>query len=278
MNKKIELSCEVFPPKGEDYNNKINILLNEVKELYSHNLALISVTYGAGGSNRDNSLKLVKTLNDLKYNVMPHFTCVCSSKEFIEDYLKKIESLGIKNILALRGDEPSEIDVCYRDFTGANDLVKYIRNKTSFNIAVAGYPEKHPKANTLDEDVQYLKQKIDSGATKIYTQLFFDNQDFYNFREHCEKYKINVPIIAGIMPIISYSGLEKMTQMCASKIPNQLREKLEKYKEDSKAITEIGIEYASEQCLDLIKNEIDGFHFYALNKSYSTVKILNNIM
>lgn len=274
---KIELSCEVFPPKGEDFLEKTTKLKSELKTLKKQGIGLVSITYGAGGSNRDNSLYLVKELQKEGFLVMPHFTCICSSTEYIKNYIEEIKKLGIKNILALRGDEPQDIDVCHLDFKFAYELVKFLKENTNFNISVAGYPEKHPRAKTFEDDILNLRKKVEMGANKIYTQLFFDNNYFYKFKEMCEKYNVNAPIISGILPITNFKQLNKMTQMCHTEIPIKLYEKLEKYQDDTNAIKEIGIEYATNQCLDLIKNGVHGLHFYILNKAESASKILDNI-
>ncbi len=278
MNRKLELSCEVFPPKGEDFNEKTNKIINELNTLKPLGLDLVSVTYGAGGSNRDNTLKLVEVLHKENFNIMPHFTCVCSSKKYIEDYIEEIKRLGIKNILALRGDEPADIDVCYTDFKYAYELVDYLNKNTDFNIAVAGYPEKHPRAKTLKEDILNLKKKVDMGAKAIYTQLFFDNENFYRFEDACRKFDIYAPIIAGIMPVTNFKQLKKMTDMCHAIIPSRLYKNLEKYQNNANAIKEMGIEYASKQCYELINRGVEGLHFYTLNKAESTKRILENIL
>ena len=270
------ISFEVFPPKEPSKTEK---LLEELKILKKFKPALVSVTYGAGGSNRDNSFGLtVRIKNELHITPMPHFTCICSSKDYIDGYLEAIQKEGVRNILALRGDEPKEIDVCYRDFRYASELVEYIKSKTSLSIGVAGYPEGHRDAQSLEQDIENLKIKVDAGASVVYTQIFFDNNFYYRFREKCERAGISVPIIPGILPIIDFNQLEKMSLMSNATIPNQLREKFEKFKDDKKGAIELGIEFATFQVNELLNSGVKGLHFYTLNKSYSTFQILDCVL
>lgn len=268
------ISFEVFPPKKDDEK-----LLEELNKLTKYNPELISITYGAGGSNKDKSINLVKKLQKLEnITIMPHFTCMCSSRSFIENHIKELENMGIKNVLALRGDKPKDIETCYSDFKYANELVEFIHTKTNMSIAVAGYPEGHIDAKDLDTDIQNLKKKIDAGAKAIYTQLFFNNDNFYRYKQKVRHAGIYAPIIPGILPITSYSQLEKMSSLCKVEIPQFLQEQLEKYKNDNNATTEIGIDFAIYQCQQLIDAGVEGIHFYILNKSYATSEILNSIL
>lgn len=273
------ISYEIFPPKGDETGEKLEKLYSELKILKNYKPSLVSVTYGAGGSNRSKSLDIVSYIkNDLELNVMPHFTCVCSKKEDIEQYLKKINKLDIKNILALKGDEPQDITVCYRDFRYANELVEFIKKETNLSIAVAGYPEGHIDAPDLDSDIANLKRKISAGGEVVFTQMCFDNDKFFNYVEKLEKQNINVPIAFGILPILSYKQFCNMMEMAKVSIPKKLLNGLEKYKDNSEDIKKLSIDFASEQCQNLIDLKlISGLHFYTLNKSYSTSKILENL-
>ena len=227
--RKPPISFEVYPPKT-DNNNK---LIEELTQLKKYNPSIISVTYGAGGANRTGSMNLVKDVVKLEnIEAMPHFTCTCSNKEFISEYLQEIEALGIKNILALRGDPPKGVNDYCQDFKYANELVEYIKERTNLSVAVAGYPQVHPDAKNAKSDIINLKKKIDAGAEAIYTQLFFENKYFLDYRENVQKSGINTPIIAGILPITSYAQVAKMTSMCNATIPQPLVKKLEKYKDD----------------------------------------------
>lgn len=273
------ISFEVYPPKDDLDGVKKEHLLNELKKLKLFNPDIISITYGAGGSNREGTLVLVEKIkNELQIEAMPHFTCICSSKDYIENHLKEVKNLGVENILALRGDEPKEINVCYRDFLYANELVEFIKKKTDLSIAVAGYPECHSACQNLDKDIENLKRKVDAGASAIYTQLFFNNDYFFRYKELVRDAGINIPIVAGILPIVNYTQLQKMADMCKIEIPQILVQKLEKYKEDNKATVEIGIDFASYQIQQLIDAGVEGLHFYTLNKAYSTEQILENVL
>ena len=209
---------------------------------------------------------------DLELNVMPHFTCVGASKEIIELYIMQIENLGIENILALRGDLCEDISI--NDFKYASDLVDFIHQKSTLSIGVAGYPECHIECENLDKDIENLKRKIDLGASAIFTQLFFDNDKFYSYCEKVCKAGINVPIIPGIMPIRSLKQVEKMISMTHVEIPETLRERLEKYPNDVK---KVGVDFAIDQCQQLIDSEVCGLHFFTLNHSDQVSEILDGV-
>ena len=267
------ISFEVFPPKTDDSK-----LFEELNKLLKYNPELISVTYGAGGSNKDGSLNLVKKIKNLKtVTPMPHFTCMCSSKEFLNNYIDELKALEIENVLALRGDKPKDIEICHSCFKYANELVDFIKSKTAMSVAVAGYPEVHNEAQDIKTDITNLKKKIDAGAEAIFTQLFFNNDHFYRYKQLVRHNDIYTPIIPGILPITSYAQLEKMTSMCKVEIPRYLTQQLEKYKDDIQATTEIGIDFAIYQCQQLLDAGVEGLHFYILNKAYSTSEILDAI-
>ena len=271
---KLIFSFEVFPPKNGD----TQILFEELAKMNEKKPALISVTYGAGGSNRNTSLNIVKELkNHLNQPVMPHFTCVCSSKEYIEKYIKEIEELGITNILALRGDEPQEIEVCYRDFKSALDLIEYLKKHSELEFAVAAYPEKHPKAKTFDDDINVLLKKQELGAKVAYTQVFFDNESYYKFFDLCRKKGVTIPIIPGIMPVISYNQLKRIVELSGTKIDSKVMSYFEKYKDSKEDTIKAGIEFASQKSKKLIEFGAKGMHFYTLNKAKSSLEVIKNI-
>lgn len=278
------ISIEIFPPKGEnakDFNTKKEKLFDELRILNKcYKPSLVSITYGAGGSSRERSNIIVKELmENFDFNVvMPHFTCVCSDKNFIGNYLDEIKTYGVKNILALKGDEPDDIEVCHRDFRFAYELVEFIKSKTELEIAVAGYPEGHIGAKSLDEDIKHLKTKINKGANAIFTQFFFENEKFYNYIEKLEKNKICLPVAAGLLPVISYDGLMRMVKLSGITLSRKALNHFEKYKDSKEDTIKAGIEWTSIQAEDLICNgAADGIHFYALNKACSTGEILKNI-
>ncbi|MBQ8458539.1 methylenetetrahydrofolate reductase [bacterium] len=267
---KYNISFEIFPPKNGD----ISKLFDELRILKKYNPALVSLTYGANGSTRNFSIELLQMILDLELNPMPHFTCVCTTRELIEHYIVQIENMGIENILALRGDKSGDENLCSLDFQYANELVDFIHQKTTLSIGVGGYPQGHPQAVSLEKDIENLKRKVDAGASAIFTQLFFENDKFYKYVEHVRKAGIDIPIIAGIMPVRSLEQAQKMVEMTRVQIPQTLQEKLEKYPNDSK---KFGIDYAIEQCQNLISNNVSGLHFYTLNKSDMVSEILDRI-
>jgi len=281
--KKPVISIEIFPPKAQndaEFQTKMEKLFDELKVLNKNfKPSLISITYGAGGSKRDKSNLLTKEIkNNFDFDiVMPHFTCVCSSKSFIKDYLDEIKTLGIKNILALRGDEPEDIEVCYKDFKFASELVEFIKAEGGLEIAVAGYPEGHILSPSIKEDVKNLKNKVNKGASAIFTQFFFENEKFYDYLEILDKNNINLPVIAGLLPVISYEGLTRMVHLSGIKLSKKAINHFEKWQYSKEDTIKAGIEWTSIQAEDLIKNKADGIHFYSLNKARSTVEILKNV-
>jgi len=273
------VSYEIFPPKDDENGEKLNKLYSELELLKKYNPSLVSVTYGAGGSNRNLSLNIISHIyNEIKLNVMPHFTCICSKKEDIEAYLKEIQKFNIENILALRGDEPKNNTVCYRDFSYANELVEFIKANTDLSVAVAGYPEGHIDAPDLDTDIKNLKRKLNAGGEVIFTQMCFDNDKFFEYADKLNKSSITVPIAFGVLPVLSFKQFEKMMSMASVSIPKKLSEGLDKFKDNPDDVKKLGIDFATEQCQKLIESElVSGIHFYTLNKSYSTSKILDNL-
>lgn len=263
------ISYEVFPPKLEPEN-----LLKEIRILAKHKPAFVSLTYGAGG-NENKSFSLLKNIKDTGINIMPHFTCITSCRESVDNGINKLIEIGAENILALRGDIPENTELQCHDFKHASELVKVIKEKTNMSIGVAGYPEGHIESPDLKTDIEYLKKKVDAGADAIFTQLFFENSLFYDFINRVRDAGITIPVIAGIMPVISQNQVNKMTSMANISIPEKLKKGLEKYKESD--LVEFGIEFAAEQCENLLKNGIRGLHFYTLNKAYSTDNILDKI-
>lgn len=265
-----QISFEIFPPK----DGNISSLFDELRVLKKYNPSLISCTYGANGGARNFSLEILRMILDLELNPMPHFTCICSTKELVEHYITQVENMGIENILALRGDAVQNGDAGASDFKYANELVEFIQSKTTLSIGVGGYPQGHPEAENLQQDIENLKRKVDAGASAIFTQLFFENDKFYNYVELVRKAGINVPIVAGIMPVRSLEQAKRMVDMTRVEIPENLKENLQKFPQNSK---QTGIEFALKQCQDLVNNGVCGLHFYTLNKSDMISKILDNL-
>ena len=254
--------------------------------------AFVSVTYGAGGSTRELTHDLVvrlKTTTTL--DPIPHLTCVCHSEDEVSEILQKYAEAGVSNILALGGDPPRSMPNYRREddaFQHATDLVKFVRDSESgddapnggrgFGIGVAGFPEGHPGTPNRLLEMDYLKQKVDAGADYICTQLFFDNHDFYDFRDRCRLAGIEIPIIAGIMPVTSVSGMRRMAELSGgSRFPAKLLRALARGGDDVEAIRQIGIHYATEQCADLLDQGVDGLHFYTLNRSGATKEIYRSL-
>ena len=274
-------SFEFFPPKSERASES---LFETIKDLESLAPSYVSITYGAGGTTRERTHDLVeKILEKTNLIPIPHLTCVQHTEEEISNILKRYSDKGISNILALRGDNPkgdAQYDRSKDSFCFARDLVEFIRdfdNSTldkkskSFGIGVAGFPEGHPETPNRFKEMDYLKAKVDSGADYICTQLFFDNHDFFDFRDRCELAGIKIPIIAGVMPVTSISGMQRMADLAAgSRFPAKLLKSIDRCNLDSDAVERVGIQYATEQCSDLLNNGVDGIHFYTLNKSKST--------
>lgn len=272
------ISFEIFPPKNDENGTKLDKLIEHLAVLKKYNPAFISLTYGAGGTNQDFALDIIKRIqNELNLSVMPHFTCVGASRESVKNYLNEIQSLGLKNILALRGDIPDGIVQTNFDFKYANELVDFIKASTQLSIGVAGYPEGHIDCIDLSTDLDNLKRKVNAGADAIYTQMFFDNDKFVNFVQRAKNAGINVPIIPGILPISGFQQLERMLLMAKVSVPKSLMEKLERYKDNPDDSKKIGVEFASCQCRHLIEAKVAGLHFYTLNTSSSVSQILDNL-
>ena len=274
-NNRISFSFEFFPPKDEEGWER---LFQSIRELMPLKPAFVSVTYGAGGSTRDRTHKLVMRIKqETDLTVVSHLTCVGSTKSEMREILTRYAENGIENILALRGDPPkgqSEWVEPADGFAYAADLVAFIKQHfPQMCVSVAGFPEGHPQTPNRLKEIDYLKAKVDAGADYIVTQLFFDNRDFYDFRERCEHAGITVPIIAGIMPIATRQGLSRMAELSAgSRFPARLLRAVDRAGTDEH-VEKVGIHWATEQVRDLIDNEVRGIHFYTLNNSKATLKI-----
>jgi len=275
---KLIISFEAFPPKTE---KGIDKLITEIEKLKKYQPAYVSVTHGAGGTTQGRSLKLIKKiLNTCRLPVTPHFTCIGMTLDEMRAFFNIIKELKIENVLALRGDPPQDnpnYDPGKDEFKYANELVTFIKKEFDLGISVAGYPEGHIEAPSLDADIDHLKLKVDAGADAIITQLFFNNEDFLNYEKKVRAKGITVPIIPGIMPIINYKQVTKVPELCGSKIPPELLNKIETVKDDEEKIKEIGIQYALDQVKKLIAHGVKGLHFYLFNKAEAVDKILSNI-
>jgi methylenetetrahydrofolate reductase (NADPH) len=273
-SEKTVFSVEFFPPKTEEGARQI---LRTAKKLQSLSPDYASITYGAGGSTRERTLEYGELLRDIfDFEMMPHLTCFGHSKDEIASILERFASSGFKNIMALRGDPPKgeTTFVPHPDgFKHANELIEFIRkNYSDFGIGCAGYPEKHPEAKTLDEDIDNLKRKIDAGADFIVTQMFFENSHFYNFVDKCRSVGIDKPIIAGLLPALSLKQVMNFKNMCSTEIPEKLVEQLANAPEQDGA--KIGLEWAQAQIEDLMNRKIaKGIHLYILNRAESALTL-----
>ena len=278
-------SFEFFPPKTPQ---ALDQLFENIRQLEPFKPAFVSVTYGAGGSTREMTHELVvriKTTTSL--DPIPHLTCVGHTEEEIEHILARYALAGVSNILALRGDPPRDrpaYDHATDVFSQAASLVGFIKefsghsDPRGFGIGVAGFPEGHPATPNRLLEMDYLKGKVDAGADYICTQLFFDNHDFYDFRDRCELAGIKVPVIAGIMPVTSLSSMKRMAELAGgARFPARLLKALQRGGESPEAIRQIGLHYATEQCADLLDQGVAGIHFYTLNQSTATREICQRL-
>lgn len=277
-------SFEFFPPKTDEASEE---LFRTIASLQTLQPSFVSVTYGAGGSTRDRTHDLVVRIQkETRLTAVSHLTCVCHSLAEMTAILDRYAASGIKNILALAGDPPKNLEGYRRSddaFQYADQLVTFIRSRPNapdrrgFGVGVAGFPEGHPGCPNRLKEMDHLKRKVDAGADYICTQLFFDNRDFYDFRERCELAGVNVPIVAGIMPITTKHGMVRMAELAlGAKIPAKLLRAVGRCGDDD-AVARVGTHWATEQCRDLLDNGVRGIHFYTLNKSDATRTIYQNL-
>lgn len=270
------VSIEIFPPKTEKGDLSLFKMLDC---LLQYKPQFISCTYGAGGSVRTRTVDLCQQIQQ-RYEIptTAHLTCVGSTREEIVEILNSAVAAGVNNIMALRGDAPEGADTFEATEGGlgyANELVQLIKEHyPKMGIGVAAYPEKHAEAPDLPTDLNNLKRKIDAGADVAFTQLFFDNDNFYRFRKMYEQAGCNIPLVPGIMPITEFARIKRITAMCGAIFPEKLASKLEAVQDDKQAQMEIGVNHAISQCQDLLEQGAPGIHFYALNKSQACQQIL----
>jgi len=273
-------SFEFFPTKTEAGQAELLATIRTLKDLAPD---FVSVTFGAGGSTRDRTVDLTARIkSDVGLEPMAHLTCVGMSRDEVGALLQRHWDNGVRNIMALRGDPPDGKRVFTptpQGFGFANELVEFIaKGSNPFCIGVAGYPEGHPECMNLRRDIEHLKAKVDAGAHFITTQLFFDNADFFRWRDLCRANGLHVPIVAGIMPILGVKQIKRFVSMCGSKIPYELLVKMETVEDDAAAVEKIGIDHAIRQCKALLAEGVDGIHFYTLNKSRATIDIVRRLL
>jgi methylenetetrahydrofolate reductase (NADPH) len=276
---KPSFSFEFFPPKSDD---GVAALMETASTLLPLQPAFVSVTYGAGGSTRARTIEVVKALKrDLGLEAMAHLTCVSASKNELRAVLREIETAGIENVLALRGDPPRGSDQFVPQPDGlayASELVELVNSEFRFCVGGACYPEKHIEAVSLASDLKFLQSKVEAGTSFLITQLFFNNEKYYTFVEKARRVGIDVPIIPGIMPITNAEQVTRFTSMCGATIPERLRTELERRKDQPEAIVDLGVAYATLQCVDLLSAGVPAIHFYTLNKSPATRAVVSALV
>ena len=272
------ISFELFPPReAEGVQNVIDV----VHRLETFAPDFVSVTYGAGGGTRAFTEEITMRLRrETDLEVMAHLTCVAQSRSDVHGVLDRLNTAGIENVIALRGDRPQDSPGPVPgadEFSHATDLIQHITANFDFGIAGARYPEGHTESLSLESDISYARMKQDLGADFLITQLFYDNSYFYELQDRAAAAGITVPIIPGVLPILSTPQIRRFTSLCGATIPADLDARLEQFAEDNRAVREIGVEYATQQVEDLWANGVPGIHFYVLNRSYSVSHILRNL-
>lgn len=272
------LSFELFPPKKAEL---LPGLLKAVEELQRFGPDFFTCTYGAGGATRSGTLGLLGTLKQqYQLQIASHLTCVGSTIEQLRSYLDEAKAIGVDYIVALRGDPPkgeSQFTQTQGGLRYANELVSMLRSEyPEFGILVAGYPEVHQEAPSAEVDLENLKRKVDSGADVVVTQLFYNNEDFYRFRDRCQKAGIRIPIIPGVLPVISLASIQRIASLCKAALPQGFVDELSKSDKDDWQFN-VGTEFATKQVADLIQSGIPGIHFYVLNSSRATSKVLDSV-
>ena len=278
LKEKRTISCEFFPPRESD---GIPNVLRAIERVKAYNPDFVSVTYGAGGSTRAFTEEItLRAKQETDLEVMAHLTCVGQTKEEIHGVLERLDQAGIENVIALRGDPPrGETDFVPVDggFDHATDLIRHIRQNFEFGVAGACYPEGHIEAVDLDSDLEYVKRKVDQGADFLITQLFYDNNYFFEYMDQVRKAGIDAPVVPGVLPILSAPQIRRFTALCGATIPPELDRQLDQHAEDDQAVRELGIEHATNQVRELWDSGVPGVHFYVLNRTYAISKILNNL-
>ncbi len=274
----VVLSLEIFPPKKD---GPLETVFHTLEHLVKLNPRFISVTYGAGGSNRGRTVEIASRIKK-QYGIEPlaHLTCVGHSKQEVDTILDSLLQEGIENILALRGDPPEDdpaFDFSQQEYRHAIELIRDARKKADFGIAAAAYPEGHPECPRLNDDRRYLKEKCDSGVDLLITQLFFDNRVYYDFVDKALAMGINIPIVPGIMPALAAKQIKRFMYFSGSSMPGKLLQLVDKYEHAPEDMQKAGIEYASQQLDDLINNKVPGVHLYTMNKWIQITEIVQNV-
>ena len=273
--KKTVVSFEIFPPKRESDESVLHRALDGIRDLAPD---YVSVTYGAGGSGRSFRTAELAGLLKSDYGIEPlaHVTGLYSTKAYVLEYIDRLRALGVQNVLALRGDrDPDHAPA--GDFAHASDLVAFIRAHSDLNVIGACYPETHPESTSAEADLDALRRKVDAGVTSLNTQLFFDNEDFFRFRDAARAKGIHCPIQAGIMPIVRTSQIERTVKLSAAKLPAKFSRMVARFGSDPEAMESAGIAYATEQLYDLVSGGVDGIHLYIMNNACVAQRLVANL-
>lgn len=268
-------SLEFFPPKTDQGRARLTKAVQRLSQLQP---SFVSVTFGAGGSAREGSYQTAsEIMRTADLEVAPHLSCIGSTREQIADMLETYREIGVKRIVALRGDVPASEPDLPRAFQYANELVGFIHELGGFDISVAAYPEFHPESESAAADVENFVRKARAGASEAITQYFYSNDSYYRFREWVQRLGVDVPIVPGLMPITDFAQVAKFSQFCGAEIPSWIRKRMQPLLADAHAQEELGIELATRQAEDLLRNGAPGIHFYTLNRAEPTVRIWNNL-
>lgn len=276
LNKdKVTISCEIFPPKKGTLLENYKGIAAEIAKLKP---AYISCTYGATGGTSDYTVEIADTINECGVPAIAHLTCVSSTKEKVQSVISELKSRNIENILALRGDIPEHADFPLPDqYHHAIELIREIKEQGDFCIGGACYPEGHPEAYNMNEDLGYLKEKVEAGCDYLTTQMFFDNNIYYNFMYKALQKGINVPVVAGIMPVTTASQVKRSIALTGNLVPAKFLMIVDRFADDPEAMKQAGIAYATEQIIDLIANGVNHIHIYTMNKPEVAATLMNNL-
>ena len=275
MTQPSPISIEFFPPQTAEGAEKLRAVRQKLAALEPE---FFSVTYGAGGTTQERTFETVFEIQREGHQAAPHLSCIGSTREQIREILQRYQAAGIRRIVALRGDLPSGVGFA-GELRYANDLVEFIRAETGshFHIEVAAYPEYHPQAKTPRDDLLAFKRKVDAGADSAITQYFYNLDAYLHFRDECEALGITIPIVPGIMPIVSFSKLARFSDACGAEIPRWMRRKFEAFGDDSDSIKAFGLDVVSELCEKLFAAGAPGLHFYSMNQAAPTIALCERL-
>lgn len=270
------LSLEFFPPRDIAAQER---LTRSTKQLLALNPEYVSVTFGAGGSTRSGTIETVRLMHNLGCDAAPHLSCVGSSREFLSDTLDTYRDMGIRRVVALRGDLPSGMGGDSGDLHYANELVAFIREHSGdwFHIEVAAYPEVHPQADSAQQDLDYFVNKVNAGADSAITQYFFNADAYFDFVDRAQAKGVSIPIIPGIMPVTNHTQLLRFSNMCGAEIPRWLRKRLADFGDDKASLRDFGVDFVTHFSQKLLDNGAPGLHFYTLNNADVTLAICQQL-